>query len=676
MAEEYVALNFLEQIVEEDINNGFPKSDLRFRFPPEPNGYLHIGHCKAICISFGLGEKYNAPVNLRFDDTNPSKEEQEYVDAIQEDIKWLGYKWDKVCYSSDYFQQLYDWAIQLIKEDKAYIDSQSSEVMAEQKGTPTEPGKNSPYRDRSVSENLELFEKMAKGEFAEGVHVLRAKIDMESPNMLLRDPIMYRVINKAHHRTGNTWNIYPMYDWAHGESDYVEQVSHSLCSLEFKPHRPLYEWFVDNVYTNGVKPKQREFARLNLSYTIMSKRKLLKLVQEGIVSGWDDPRMPTISGIRRRGYTPAAIRNFIDTVGVAKRDNIIDVSLLEFNVREDLNKTAPRVMAVLDPVKLIIDNYPQDQIEWLDAENNQEDERAGYRKVPFSKELYIEKDDFKESANSKYFRLTLGKEVRLKNAYIIKGESVVKDDAGNITEIHCSYDANSQSGSGTEASLRKVKGTLHWVSVEQAVKAEVRLYDRLFNHESPDGDKDVDFMQHLNPNSLETITGYVEPSLSDVEPGDIFQFQRLGYFNVDKDSTADHIVFNRTVGLRDTWAKVESKTTTQNQQKAAPKKNIPQIPALNEIKKVGKKLAQLPDEKRVKAITRIRELAKDVDYEELKDLFNTSAKKIGTRLAVLETLIVLIKLEKADANESEVAAYLEEMKTSDNELLLESLNQL
>ncbi|HAX16825.1 MAG TPA: glutamine--tRNA ligase, partial [Leeuwenhoekiella sp.] len=397
MAEDYVALNFLEQIVEEDITNGFPKDDLRFRFPPEPNGYLHIGHCKAICISFGLGEKYNAPVNLRFDDTNPSKEEQEYVDAIQEDIKWLGFKWDKVCYSSDYFQQLYDWAIQLIKEGKAYIDSQSSEAMAEQKGTPTEPGTNSPYRERSVEENLELFEKMAKGEFAEGVHVLRAKIDMQSPNMLLRDPIMYRVINKAHHRTGNTWNIYPMYDWAHGESDYVEQVSHSLCSLEFKPHRPLYEWFVDNVYTNGIKPKQREFARLNLSYTIMSKRKLLKLVQEGIVSGWDDPRMPTISGIRRRGYTPAAIRNFIDAVGVAKRDNVIDVSLLEFNVREDLNKTAPRVMAVLDPVKLVITNYPEDQEEWLEAENNQEDESAGFRKVPFSKELYIEKDDFKEN---------------------------------------------------------------------------------------------------------------------------------------------------------------------------------------------------------------------------------------------------------------------------------------
>ena len=676
MAEDYVALNFLEQIVEEDITNGFPKEDLRFRFPPEPNGYLHIGHCKAICISFGLGEKYNAPVNLRFDDTNPSKEEQEYVDAIQEDIKWLGFKWDKVCYSSDYFQQLYDWAIQLIKEGKAYIDSQSSEAMAEQKGTPTEPGTNSPYRERSVEENLELFEKMAKGEFAEGVHVLRAKIDMQSPNMLLRDPIMYRVINKAHHRTGNTWNIYPMYDWAHGESDYVEQVSHSLCSLEFKPHRPLYEWFVDNVYTNGIKPKQREFARLNLSYTIMSKRKLLKLVQEGIVSGWDDPRMPTISGIRRRGYTPAAIRNFIDAVGVAKRDNVIDVSLLEFNVREDLNKTAPRVMAVLDPVKLVITNYPEDQEEWLEAENNQEDESAGYRKVPFSKELYIEKEDFKENANSKYFRLTLGKEVRLKNAYIIKGESVVKDADGNITEIHCTYDADSRSGSGTEASLRKVKGTLHWVSIKHAIKAEVRLYDRLFNHESPDGDKEVDFMEHLNPNSLETIAGYLEPSLSEVQPMDIFQFQRLGYFNVDKDTTAEHLVFNKTVGLRDTWAKVASKSTKQEQPKAAPKKQIPQIPALNEIKKVGKKLAQIPDEKRVKAIARIRELAKDVDYEELKDLFNTSAKKIGTRLAVLETLIVLIQLNKVDQADEEVAAYLEEMKTSGNELLENSVNNL
>ena len=676
MSEEYIALNFLEQIVEEDINSGFSKEKLRFRFPPEPNGYLHIGHSKAICISFGLGEKYNAPVNLRFDDTNPSKEEQEYVDAIQEDIKWLGYNWDKVCYSSDYFEQLYAWAIQLIKEGKAYVDSQSSEAMATQKGTPTEPGINSPYRERSVAENLELFEKMKNGEFPEGVHVLRAKIDMTSPNMLLRDPIMYRVVNKAHHRTGNTWHIYPMYDWAHGESDYLEQISHSLCSLEFKPHRPLYEWFVDHVYTDGVKPKQREFARLNLSYTIMSKRKLLKLVEEGIVSGWDDPRMPTISGLRRRGYTPASIRNFIDTVGVAKRDNVIDVSLLEFNVREDLNKIAPRVMAVLDPVKLVIDNYPDDKVVWLDAENNPEDEAAGERKVPFSKVLYIEQEDFKESANSKYFRLTLGKEVRLKNAYIIKGESVVKDANGNITEIHCSYDPDSLSGSGTEASLRKVKGTLHWVSVAHALKAEVRLYDRLFNDESPDGDKDVDFMEHINPSSLEIITGYLEPSLKDAKPLEIFQFQRIGYFNVDKESTADQLVFNRTVGLRDTWAKVASKNTAQNKPKEAPKKQIPQIPALNEIKKVGKKLAQLPDEKRVKAITRIRELAKDVDPEELKDLYNTSAKKIGTRLAVLETLIVLIAIGKIDAKQPETEAYLEEMRTSGNALLEESVKQL
>lgn len=676
MAEDYIALNFLEQIVEEDINNGFPKENLRFRFPPEPNGYLHIGHSKAICISFGLGETYNAPVNLRFDDTNPSKEEQEYVDAIQEDIKWLGYKWDKICYSSDYFQQLYDWAVQLIKDGKAYVDSQSSEAMALQKGTPIEPGTNSPYRSRSVEENLRLFEGMKNGEFAEGIHVLRAKIDMESPNMLLRDPIMYRVINKAHHRTGTAWNIYPMYDWAHGESDYLEQVSHSLCSLEFKPHRPLYEWFVDNIFTNGVKPKQREFARLNLSYTIMSKRKLLKLVEEGIVSGWDDPRMPTISGFRRRGYTPASIRNFIDAVGVAKRDNVIDVSLLEFNIREDLNKTAPRVMAVLDPVKLIIDNYPADQEEWLDAENNQEDDSAGFRKVPFSKELYIERDDFKESANNKYFRLSIGKEVRLKNAYIIKGESVVKDSQGTITEIHCTYDPDSQSGSGTEASLRKVKGTLHWVSIKHAIKAEIRLYDRLFNHESPDGNKDVDFMEYLNPDSLEVITGYLEPSLSDVKPLDIFQFQRMGYFNVDKESSPSNLIFNKTVGLRDTWAKTETKSTVVPQKKEVPVKEIPQIPALNEIKKIGKKLGQLPEEKRLKSIKQIQNLAKDVDYEELKELFNTSAKKIGTRLAVLETLIVLIENGIVSKDDADVAAYLTEMKNSGDSLLEQSADMV
>ena len=560
MSEEKKSLNFIEQIIEEDLANGMKNENLRFRFPPEPNGYLHIGHTKAIGISFGLGEKYNAPVNLRFDDTNPAKEEQEYVDAIKKDVAWLGYQWENECYSSDYFQQLYDWAVQLIKDGKAYVDSQSSEAMAEQKGTPTEPGVASPFRDRSVEENLDLFTRMKEGEFDEGAHVLRAKIDMTSPNMLLRDPIMYRILKKAHHRTGNDWVIYPMYDWTHGESDYIEQISHSLCSLEFKPHRDLYNWFRDNVYEYSknsypLMPKQREFSRLNLSYTIMSKRKLLKLVEEGIVSGWDDPRMPTISGLRRRGYTPASIRNFIETVGVSKRENVIDVALLEFKIREDLNKTANRVMAVLDPVKLVITNYPEGEEEWLIAENNPEMD-AGTREVPFSREIYIERDDFKEEANKKYFRLSLGKEVRLKNAYIIKGESCVKDADGNITEIHCTYDPLSKSGSGTEESKRKVKGTLHWVSKMHAVEAEVRIYDRLFSDEAPDSHKDQDFMEFLNPNSLEKIVAHVEPSLTSSKIGDRFQFQRLGYFNVDDDSTSEKLVFNKTVGLRDTWAKV------------------------------------------------------------------------------------------------------------------------
>lgn len=560
MSEEKKSLNFIEQIIEEDLANGMSKENLRFRFPPEPNGYLHIGHTKAIGISFGLGEKYNAPVNLRFDDTNPAKEEQEYVDAIKRDVAWLGYQWENECYSSDYFQQLYDWAVQLIKDGKAYVDSQSSEAMAEQKGTPTQPGVAGPYRDRSVEENLDLFERMKNGEFDEGAHVLRAKIDMTSPNMLMRDPIMYRVLKKAHHRTGNDWVIYPMYDWTHGESDYIEQISHSLCSLEFKPHRELYNWFRDNVYEYSqsaypLPPKQREFSRLNLSYTVMSKRKLMKLVEEGIVSGWDDPRMPTISGLRRRGYTPASIRNFVETVGVSKRENVIDVALLEFKIREDLNKTANRVMAVLDPVKLVITNYPEGEEEILIAENNPENENSGSREVPFSKELFIERDDFKEEANKKYFRLTLGKEVRLKNAYIIKGESCVKDENGNITEIHCTYDPLSKSGSGTEESKRKVKGTIHWVSTKHAVEAEVRVYDRLFSDEAPDSHKDKDFMEFLNPTSLEKITAYVEPSLQSANIGDRFQFQRLGYFNVDDDSTTNSLVFNKTVGLRDTWAK-------------------------------------------------------------------------------------------------------------------------
>ena len=558
MSEEKKPLNFLEHIIEEDLTNGMPKENLRFRFPPEPNGYLHIGHTKAIGISFGLGETYNAPVNLRFDDTNPAKEEQEYVDAIKKDLTWLGYSWANECYSSDYFQQLFDWAVLLIKDGKAYVDSQSSEEMRTQKGTPTSIGTNSPFRTRSVAENLELFQGMKDGKFKEGEHTLRAKIDMENPNMLLRDPLMYRVMFKEHHRTGNDWCIYPMYDWTHGESDYIEQISHSLCSLEFKPHRELYNWFRDNVvayssakYPNS--PKQREFSRLNLSYTIMSKRKLLTLVENGIVSGWDDPRMPTISGLRRRGYTPASIKNFIETVGVSKRENVIDVALLEFKIREDLNKSANRVMGVLDPVKVVITNYPEDQEEFLTAENNQEDESAGFREVPFSREIYIEKEDFREEANKKFFRLKLGKEVRLKNAYFITANSCTKDADGNVIEIQCTYDPLTKSGSGTEESMRKVKGTLHWVSIKHAVKAEVRAYDRLFLDEAPDAHKDKDYMEFVNPDSLEVITAFLEPSLQSAKIGDRFQFQRLGYFNVDDDSTTNNLVFNKIVGLRDSW---------------------------------------------------------------------------------------------------------------------------
>ncbi|MFH6767329.1 glutamine--tRNA ligase/YqeY domain fusion protein [Gaetbulibacter aquiaggeris] len=665
MSEEKKPLNFLEQIIEEDLANGMDKNELRFRFPPEPNGYLHIGHTKAIGISFGLGEKYNAPVNLRFDDTNPAKEEQEYVDAIKKDVSWLGYTWDKELYSSDYFQQLFDWAVKLIKEGKAYVDSQSSEAMAEQKGTPTQPGVDSPFRNRSVEENLDLFNRMKNGEFEEGSHILRAKIDMQHPNMLMRDPIMYRILKKQHHRTGDTWCIYPMYDWTHGESDYVESISHSLCSLEFKPHRELYDWFLDQVVADGtVRPKQREFARLNLSYTIMSKRKLLQLVEEGVVKGWDDPRMPTISGLRRRGYTPTAIRKFVETVGVAKRDNVIDVSLLEFCIREDLNKIAPRVMAVLDPVKLIITNYPEGKEEWLEAENNQEDEKAGFRKVPFSKELYIERDDFKEVANSKYFRLALGKEVRLKNAYIIKGESVVKDMNGNITEIHCTYDSDSLSGTGTEASLRKVKGTLHWVSIKHAIKAEVREYDRLFMDESPDSHQDKDFMEFINPDSLKIIEVYVEPSLLEAKVGDRFQFQRLGYFNVDDDSSEKLLIFNKTVGLRDTWAKQEESTQTSNksiskegQNQVKNNQNQRQRQALDVIQQLGKKYTNLPEAKQLKAKAEIQELAKNVSYEDLEPLFSTAAKKVGTRIATMITLGVLLK--KGLKKNAEIEAFIQ-----------------
>jgi glutaminyl-tRNA synthetase len=556
MSEVKKSLNFIEQIIEEDLSSNYNVQDLKFRFPPEPNGYLHIGHAKSICLNFGLGEKYGAPVNLRFDDTNPIKEEQEFVDAIKEDILWLGFKWQKECYASDYFQQLYDWAVELIKKGDAYVDSQNSELIAEQKGTPNQPGVISPFSKRSVSENLELFEKMKNGEAAEGAHVLRARIDMASSNMLMRDPVMYRSLHKKHHRTGNEWMMYPMYDWAHGESDFVEQVSHSFCTLEFVMHRELYNWFLEKIGTKDqLIPKQREFARLNLSYTIMSKRKLAQLVANNIVSSWDDPRMPTISGLRRRGYTPASIRKFAETIGVAKRDNVIDVSFLEFCIREDLNKSAPRVMGVLDPVKLVITNYDEGKEELLQTENNPEDESAGTRKIPFSKNIYIEREDFKEEANRKFFRLTLGKEVRLKSAYIIKGEKVIKDENGEILEIHCTYDPKSKSGSGTEESLKKVKGTLHWVSIFHAVKAEIRLYDRLFNVESPDSDKEKDFLEFLNPDSLKVITGFVEPSLKSADVSEKFQFQRIGYFCVDRESTEEHLVFNRTVNLRDSWAK-------------------------------------------------------------------------------------------------------------------------
>lgn len=561
MSTEDKSLHFIEQIIEDSLTSGFPQDKLRFRFPPEPNGYLHIGHAKSICLNFGLGLRYNTPVNLRFDDTNPAKEEQEYVDAIKEDLQWLGFQWAEERYASDYFQQLYDWAVEMIKKGKAYVDSQSSEEMAAQKGTPTQPGVDGPYRNRSIEENLSLFEAMKNGDFPEGSHVLRAKIDMKSTNMLMRDPLMYRILHRHHHRTGNYWKIYPMYDYAHGESDYIEQISHSICTLEFVMHRELYNWFLDQIYTEldsvsstiKVRPNQYEFARLNLNYTVMSKRKLLQLVQENIVNGWDDPRMPTISGLRRRGYTANSIRKFCETIGVAKRENVIDVSLLEFCLREDLNKTAPRVMAVLDPVKVIITNYPEGKEELLDAENNQEDESAGYRKVPFSREIYIEREDFLEEAPAKFFRLSLGREVRLKNAYIIKGESVVKDAAGNITEIHVTFDSESRSGSGSEASQRKVAGTLHWVSIKHAIPAEVRMYDRLFIDEAPDSHKEKNFLEFMNSNSLQIVKGFVEPSLATVKPGDKFQFQRMGYFNVDKDSTPENLVFNRTVGLKDAW---------------------------------------------------------------------------------------------------------------------------
>ena len=546
--------HFIEQIIEEDIKSGMSPKSLRFRFPPEPNGYLHVGHIKAICVNFNLGALHNAPVNLRFDDTNPEMEEIQFVDAIKNDISWLGFKWDKECYASDYFQQLFEWSILLIEKGLAYIDSQTSEQIANQKGTPTLPGINSPFRNRTIDENKRLFLKMKDGNYQEGEHVLRAKIDMTSPNMLMRDPIMFRILKKPHLRTGNSWSIYPMYDWTHGQSDYIENISHSLCTLEFKPHRELYDWFLDALTPlKSIRPKQREFARLNLSYTVTSKRKLKKLIDQGHVKGWDDPRMPTISGLRKRGYTPESLKNFVKKAGVAKRENLIDVSLLEFCVRDHLNKVAPRVMAVVKPIKLTIKNYPQGKSETVIAENNPEDNMAGNREIPFSGELFIEKEDFRENANRKYFRLTLGKEVRLKNAYIIKGEKVIKSSDGTIDEIICSYDPLSKSGSGTEQSKRKVKGTLHWVTRQHSLPITINIYDRLFSVPEPDKNKEEDPALNINPNSLEVANGFIEPSVFNSPLGKHYQFQRLGYFILDSKNEKNQLVFNKTVGLRDSW---------------------------------------------------------------------------------------------------------------------------
>jgi len=549
------SLNFIENIIEEDLFNNKNQGRVHLRFPPEPNGYLHIGHAKSICLNFGLAKTYNGLCNLRFDDTNPEKEDVEYVDSIMEDIRWLGFEWnDKPYYASDYFEQLYQWAVKLIQEGNAYIDEQPQEKISEQRGIPTRPGIESPYRNRPVEESLDLFERMRNGEFENGAMILRAKVDMASPNMHMRDPIIYRILHQNHHRTGNKWCIYPMYDWAHGQSDFIEGITHSVCTLEFEIHRPLYDWFLVQLADGSYRPQQIEFARLNLSYTVMSKRKLLELVQDNYVNGWDDPRIPTISGLRRRGYTALSIRNFADRIGVAKRDNVIDVGLLEFSVREDLNKITPRVFGVLNPVKVIITNYPEGETEQMELVNNPEDPEAGSRMVPFSREIYIERDDFMEDPPKKFFRMGPGREVRLKGAFIVKCEDFKKDADGNLTEIYCTYDPESKSG-GSGAN-RRVKGTLHWVSVPHAIDAEVRLYDRLFLDEDPLGHGDIDFKDFMNPDSLKVLNNCkLEPSLQDVKAEEKFQFQRLGYFCVDKDSTSEHLVFNRTVPLRDSWAK-------------------------------------------------------------------------------------------------------------------------
>ena len=561
--EENLSLNFLEEIIEQGLREGTYNSILT-RFPPEPNGYLHIGHAKSICLNFGLAKKYGGKTNLRFDDTNPVKEDTEYVDSIQQDIRWLGFDWAGVHYASDYFEQLYEWAIVLIKKGLAYVDDQTQEEIRAGRGTVTEPGKNSPWRDRSVEENLDLFERMRKGEFADGEKVLRAKIDMAHPNMQLRDPIMYRILHANHHRTGDKWCIYPMYDYAHGQSDSIEHITHSICTLEFDIHRPLYDWFIEQL---GIFPShQYEFARLNINYTVMSKRKLLQLVKEHYVSGWDDPRMPTICGFRRRGYTPESIRNFCEDIGVAKRDNIIDYVRLENSLRDHLNKVAPRRMAVLNPVKLVIDNYPEGQTEMLTAVNNPENEADGTRQVPFSRELYIEREDFMEDAPKKFFRLSLGREVRLRYAYFVTAQSVEKDAEGNITCIHCTYDPATRGGDAPDG--RKVKGTLHWVSAQHAVDAEVRMFDRLFATEAPDeAPEGKTFLDNLNPDSLKVLQGCkLEPALADarmvvnergIEEPMRFQFERMGYFCTDRDRTPDHLVFNRTCTLKDSWAKIK-----------------------------------------------------------------------------------------------------------------------
>lgn len=549
--------NFIRTIINEDIKNNKNDGRVHTRFPPEPNGYLHIGHAKSICLNFGVARDYNGLTNLRFDDTNPSKEETEYVESIKEDVRWLGFDWGgREFYASDYFDTLYEYAIKLIKKGLAYVCELTPEQIREYRGTLKEPGKESPFRNRTIEENLELFEKMKNGEFPDGSRVLRAKIDMAHGNLNMRDPVIYRILTAHHHRTGDKWNIYPMYDWAHGQSDSIEGITHSLCTLEFEDHRPLYNWFTENLEI--FPPRQIEFARLNLTYTIMSKRKLLKLVQDKLVNGWDDPRMPTISGLRRRGYTPASIRNFADRIGVAKNDSTVDFAFLEYCLREDLNKSANRVMAVLDPLKVVIENYPEGQSEELDAINNPEDAKAGKRKVPFSKELYIERGDFMEDPPRKFFRLAPGREVRLRYAYFITCNKVIKDENGNITELRCTYDPATKGGDSPDG--RKVKATLHWVSAQHAFQAEVRQYDHLFNTENPDKTEEgKDFTSNLNPNSLETLKNcYLEPSLKTAKPGDNFQFERLGYFCVDsKDSTPDKPVFNRTVTLRDTWAKMQ-----------------------------------------------------------------------------------------------------------------------